>query len=65
MILSWYLCILARIILASHEVFSQTINILARSHNDSDYNIISKIMDVWLAKMCNVSQIEQRKLLGK
>lgn len=65
MVLSWYLCILGRVLLSSHEAFSYTINRLAQSHNDSEYNILSKILDVWLTKMCNVSQIEQRKLLGK
>lgn len=64
MVLSWYLCILARVLLSSHEVFSYTVNQLAQSHNDSEHHILSKMLDVWLTKMCNVSQIEQRKLLG-
>lgn len=65
MVLSWYLCILARVLLSSHEVFSFTINQLAVNHKDSEHHILSKILDVWLLKMCNVSQIEQRKLLGR
>lgn len=65
MVLSWYLCILARVLLSSHEVFSVTINQLAQNHKESEHQILSKVLDVWLMKMCNVSQIEQRKLLGK
>lgn len=65
MVLSSYLTILGRVLLSSHDVFSQTINTLAISHSDTEQNILSKILDVWLNKMCNVSQLEQRKLLGK
>lgn len=64
MILSWYLCILSRVLLSSHEVFSYTINQLAQNQNNSEHHILTKILDVWIMKMCNVSQIEQRKLLG-
>lgn len=64
MVLSSYLSILGRVLLSSHDVFSQTINNVALSHNNTEQSILSKILDVWLNKMCNVSQLEQRKLLG-
>lgn len=64
MILSWYLSILARVLLSSHDVFSQTLLRIAQSENVTEENILSKILDVWLQKMRNVSQTEQRKLLG-
>ncbi|KAF5275843.1 hypothetical protein FQR65_LT04081 [Abscondita terminalis] len=64
MILSMYLSILARVLLSSHGVFAETISAISRVNNDSEENILGSILDVWLSKMCNVSQVERRKLLG-
>ncbi|KAK4881631.1 hypothetical protein RN001_004950 [Aquatica leii] len=64
MILSMYLSILARVLLSSHLIFTETISTLSRASQDSEENILGSILDVWLSKMCNVSQVERRKLLG-
>lgn len=65
MLMSMYLSILSRVILSSHDIFTQTINRLAQMNNTSEENVLTTILDVWLTKMCHVSQMEQRKLLGK
>ncbi|XP_017775673.1 PREDICTED: importin-11 [Nicrophorus vespilloides] len=63
-VLSMYLCVVSRVLLATHEVFTQTLRDLAHRNYDNEENILSKILDVWVKKMPNVSQIEHRKLLG-
>lgn len=65
MIMSMYLSILGRIFLSSHEVFTQILSRLAQMNNVNEQDVFANILDVWLSKMCHVSQIEQRKLLGK
>lgn len=62
--MSMYLSVLSRVLLSSHSVFTQTINRLAQMNNASEQNVLTTILDVWLTKMCHVSQLEQRKLLG-
>lgn len=64
MLMSMYLSVLSRILLSSHDIFTQTINRLAQMNNTSEQHVLTTIMDVWLTKMCHVSQLEQRKLLG-
>jgi len=63
-IMSNYLSILARVLLASHAVFTDTIARLSQAQRDSEQNILGSILDIWLSKMCNVSQAERRKLLA-
>lgn len=65
MLMAMYLCIMSRVLLSSHEVFTRVINNLAQSHNESDQVTLGKILDIWLKKMRNVSQLDHRKLLGK
>ncbi|KAL3277503.1 hypothetical protein HHI36_012849 [Cryptolaemus montrouzieri] len=64
MVMSMYLAILSRVLLSSHNVFSRVLNTLAHVNNISEEATMSKILDVWLAKMPNVSQADQRKLMG-
>lgn len=63
-IMSMYLSILARVLLASHEIFTETISRLAQAQQQTVESILGSILDVWLTKMCNVTQAERRKLLG-
>lgn len=65
MVMSMYLCILSRVLLSSHDIFMRVMSNVAQSHNETDEATLSQIMDVWLDKMRNVSQLDQRKLLGK
>ncbi|KAJ8915196.1 hypothetical protein NQ315_015419 [Exocentrus adspersus] len=64
LVMSMYLCILSRVLLSSHDIFTRVLNIVAQSHNETDEVTLGHIMDVWLDKMRNVSQLDQRKLLG-
>ncbi|KAF5289639.1 hypothetical protein FQA39_LY14997 [Lamprigera yunnana] len=64
MILSMYLSILARVLLTSRDVFAETISIIAQTNQETEENILESILDIWLSKMCNVSQVERRKLLS-
>lgn len=63
--MSLFLCILARVLLSSHSVFSQTLSTMAQKINVNEQEVWSTILGIWTTKMCNVSQPEQRKLLGK
>lgn len=65
MVMSMYLCILSRVLLSSHDIFTRVLSNIAQSHNETDEVTLGQIMDVWLDKMRNVSQLDQRKLLGK
>lgn len=64
MLMAIYLCIMSRVLLSSHEVFTKVIGNLAQSYNELDQVTLGKILDIWLVKMRNVSQIDHRKLLG-
>ncbi|KAL1117813.1 hypothetical protein AAG570_004128 [Ranatra chinensis] len=64
MVMSVYLSILARVLLASKEIFIQTTNKLSEIVNQTPDSVISTILDVWLAKMPHVTNMERRKLLG-
>ncbi|KAJ8961664.1 hypothetical protein NQ318_021262 [Aromia moschata] len=64
MVMTMYLCILSRVLLSSHDIFTRVLNNLAQAHNETDEATLSKVIDVWLDKMRNVSQLDQRKLLG-
>lgn len=63
-ILSMYLSILARVLLSSHTIFAETIIAISQIHHCTEENVLESILNVWLSKMCNVSQTERRKLLG-
>lgn len=65
MVMSMYLCILSRVLLSSHDIFIRVIGNLAQAHNEPEQVTLGKIMNVWLDKMRNVSQLDHRKLLGK
>lgn len=65
MLMAMYLCIMSRVLLSSHDVFIRVISNLAQSHNEADQVTLGKILDIWLNKMRNVSQLDHRKLLGK
>lgn len=62
--MSLYLSILSRILLSSHEVFTRVLRTLSQVYNETDEEVLGKILNVWLQKMPMVSQLEQRKLLG-
>lgn len=64
LVMSMFLSILSRVLLSSHEVFTRVLSQLAQDQNESDQVTLGKILDVWLNKMPNVSQLDQRKLLG-
>lgn len=64
LVMFMYLCIIARVLLASHEIFTRVLTDLAHVRNESTHIVLSKILDKWLEKMPNVSQSDQRKLLG-
>lgn len=63
--MSLFLCILARVLLSSHPVFTRVISELAREKGEDEQVTLEKILDRWLTKMSNVAQLDQRKLLGK
>ncbi|CAH1155509.1 unnamed protein product [Phaedon cochleariae] len=64
MLMSMYLCILSRVLLSSHEIFTRVLNNVAQAHNETDQTTLGKILDVWLDKMRNVAELDHRKLLG-
>lgn len=65
MVMSMYITIVSRVLISSHTVFSQVLSRLAAVHNETEEIVMLKILRVWLAKMPNVSQMEQRKVMGK
>lgn len=64
MLMSMYLSVIARVLLSSHEVFRATLTVLAQKYNKNEQTILSTMLSCWLMKMRNVSNMEQRKLLG-
>ncbi|XP_076251460.1 importin beta11 [Rhynchophorus ferrugineus] len=64
LIMSMFLCILSRVLLSSHEVFTRILSNLSQELSESDETTLGKILDSWLHSMPNVSQVDQRKLLG-
>ncbi|XP_045467255.1 importin-11 isoform X2 [Harmonia axyridis] len=64
MIMSMYITVLSRVLISNHNIFSNVLNMLASVHNESEEIVMSKILRVWLLKMPNVSQVEQRKVMG-
>ncbi|KAG5887314.1 hypothetical protein JTB14_006458 [Gonioctena quinquepunctata] len=64
MLMSMFLCILSRVLLSSHEIFTRVVSNLAHKHKETDLTTLGKILDVWLNKMRNVPQPDHRKLLG-
>jgi len=65
LLMSLFLCTLARVLLSSHPVFTRVISELAREKGEDEQVTLEKILDRWLTKMSNVAQLDQRKLLGK
>lgn len=59
-----YLSVISRVILASHDVFSQSLLELARISNNNEQDIIGTLLDIWTDSMPNVSNMENMKLLG-
>ncbi|XP_072393190.1 importin-11-like [Diabrotica undecimpunctata] len=64
MLLSMYLCVMSRVLLSSHEVFTRVLSKLAQSSRETEQVIMCKLLDMWLDKMRHVSQPDHRKLLG-
>lgn len=64
LLMSLFLCTLARVLLSSHPVFTRVISELAREKGEDEQVTLEKILDRWLTKMSNVAQLDQRKLLG-
>lgn len=64
MLIAMYLCIMSRVLLSSHEIFTRVISNLAQVHNEAEEVTLGKILDIWLNRMRNVSQLDHRKLLG-
>ncbi|XP_044757044.1 importin-11 [Coccinella septempunctata] len=64
MVMSMYITVVSRVLISSHTVFSQVLSRLASVHNESEEIVMSKILRVWLLKMPNVSQTEQRKVMA-
>ncbi|KAL1492056.1 hypothetical protein ABEB36_012554 [Hypothenemus hampei] len=64
LVMSMFLCMLARVLLSSHEIFTRVLAEVAREKNENEQVTIGVILDKWLSKMPNVSQLDQRKLLG-
>ncbi|XP_025833971.1 importin-11-like isoform X1 [Agrilus planipennis] len=64
MLLSMYLSIVARVLLSSHGIFTEIISLVARKENNNEHNVLASILDVWISKMSNVTNIERRKLVG-
>lgn len=65
MLMAMYLCIMSRVLLSSHEVFIRVVANLAHLHQEMEQITLGKILDIWLDKMRNISQLDHRKLLGK
>jgi len=65
-LMSLHLSILSRLILVSHQLFSQLCLALSGSTQDqtSHNDIAGKVLDVWLDKMACVTAPERRKLLA-
>ncbi|CAH1959457.1 unnamed protein product [Acanthoscelides obtectus] len=64
MVMTMYLCVVSRVVLSSHEIFIKAMNTLSQSRNETEQATFGRIMNVWLDKMRNVSQLDHRKLLG-
>ncbi|GJQ74570.1 Ranbp11 [Trypoxylus dichotomus] len=64
MLTSVYLSVISRLLLSSHEVFRETLTVLAQKYNKNEQTILSTMLSCWLMRMRNVSNMEQRKLLG-
>ncbi|KAI4458349.1 importin-7 8 11 [Holotrichia oblita] len=64
LLMSMYLSVISRVLLSSHAVFKETLTVLAQRYNKNEQSILSTMLSYWLMKMRNVSNMEQRKLLG-
>ena len=64
MVVSSYLSIISRVLLSSDKIFTQTVEVVAKRHNKTEQSALASMLDVWLIKMRNVSQMETRKLLS-
>nr|CAI5838056.1 unnamed protein product [Callosobruchus analis] len=62
-VMTMYLCILSRVVLSSHEIFIRTMNALAQSRNETEQATFGRIMNVWLDKMRNVSQLDHSQMV--
>nr|XP_022913125.1 importin-11 [Onthophagus taurus]XP_022913126.1 importin-11 [Onthophagus taurus] len=63
-IMSLNFCILSRVLISSPSIFREVLLIIAGRHNCSEQDVLATILDIWIRKMRNVSQQEQRKLLS-
>ncbi|CAG9854440.1 unnamed protein product [Phyllotreta striolata] len=64
MLMSMSLCIVSRVLLSSHEIFTRVLNKLAQDNEETEQATLGTLLDKWLDKMRNVSQPDHRKLLG-
>uniref|UniRef100_A0AAR5PV48 Importin N-terminal domain-containing protein n=2 Tax=Dendroctonus ponderosae TaxID=77166 RepID=A0AAR5PV48_DENPD len=64
LVMSMFMCIFGRTLLSSHEVFNRVIAEVARDKNENEQVTLIKIFDIFLTRMSNVAQLDQRKLLG-
>lgn len=64
LLMSMYLSVISRVLLSSHAVFKETLTVLTQRYNKNEQGILSTMLSYWLMKMRNVSNMEQRKLLG-
>ncbi|KAK9736615.1 Importin-beta N-terminal domain [Popillia japonica] len=64
LLMSMYLSVISRVLLSSHAVFRETLTVLTQTYNKNEQSILSTMLSYWLMKMRNVSNMEQRKLLG-
>ncbi|XP_066152603.1 importin-11 [Euwallacea fornicatus] len=64
LVMAMCLCILARVLLSSHEIFTRVIQEVAREKNQNEQSTLDVILERWLNKMTYVAQLDQRKLLG-
>ncbi|CAH1407271.1 unnamed protein product [Nezara viridula] len=64
MVMSVYLSILARVLLASQETFIEIMNKVSETVRQSPDEVLNKMLEVWLHKMPLITQMERKKLLG-
>lgn len=63
-LMSMFLCVMSRVLLSSHQVFTRAISAVAQELNENDQAVLKQLLDRLLNNMPNVSQLDQRKLLG-
>lgn len=64
LLVSVYLSVISRVLLSSHAVFREMLSILSQKYNKNEQSVLGTLLSYWLMRMRNVSNMEQRKLLG-